>query len=110
MPSQNNVENLLDIDFDGSAPASLQKENHPVPSDTGDLHDSPGQMKSPATINQSANNIDDLIGVFGNDITGSDQQSTNNMSNALADLNLGPAQSNSQFDSRKNKDDIMDLF
>ena len=111
MPSQNNVENLLDIDFDGSAPASLQKENHPIPSGTEGLNGTPEQSNlSSASINQSANNLDDLMGVFGHDTVGPDQPGTNNMANTLADLSLEPAEPNLQADSRKNKDDIMDLF
>ena len=110
MPSQNNVENLLDIDFDGSAPASSQKESHSMTPNTGDLNGSPEQINSSAATNQSANHLDDLMGVFNNDVAGSDQQNTNNIANTLADLNLGPAQPSSQPESGKNKNDIMDLF
>jgi AP-1 complex subunit beta-1 len=72
--AQNNAENLLDIDFDGSAPASAQKEpgngltgleglgGTPVGAGT------PARMMSPVSAAESAggNNMDDLMGVFGN--------------------------------------------
>lgn len=111
MPSQNNVENLLDIDFDGSAPASMQKENHPIPSALDIQNNESKQPIAPsAAPNQSANNLDDLMDVFGTNTTGQDNFATNNVVNALADLNVGPVQPNLQVENRKNKDNIMDLF
>lgn len=111
MPSQNNVENLLDIDFDGSAPASLQKENPPIPSALDTQNDGSQQTIAPsAAPNQSANNLDDLMDVFGTNTTGQNNLASNNLENALADLNVGSVQPDSQVEKRKNKDNIMDLF
>ena len=111
MPSQNNVENLLDIDFDGSAPASLQKENPALYLGLESQHGASEQTIAPSAVsNQPANNLDDLMDVFGNDTAGQDNLSTNHMTNALADLNVGPSQPNLHVESKKNKDDIIDLF
>lgn len=64
--TQNNVENLLDIDFDGTAPASAQKEPDTGMSGLEGLAGTPVRVQSPAT-NAAApsNNMDDLLGVFG---------------------------------------------
>lgn len=68
--TQNNVENLLDIDFDGTAPASAQKEPDTGMSGLEGLAGTPVRVQSPAT-NAAApsNNMDDLLGVFGDSST-----------------------------------------
>ena len=67
--AQSNAENLLDIDFDGAAPASVTEK--PANGLTGleGLAGTPQRVESPATVPTSqkpANNMDDLLGVFGN--------------------------------------------
>lgn len=64
--AQNNVENLLDIDFDGTAPASAQKEPDTGMSGLEGLAGTPVRVQSPG-VNAPApsNNLDDLLGVFG---------------------------------------------
>ncbi|OXV10806.1 hypothetical protein Egran_01434 [Elaphomyces granulatus] len=66
--AQNNVENLLDIDFDGSAPASAQKEPSSGLSGLEGLAGTPVRVATPTTGNVPAtsSNLDDLLGVFGN--------------------------------------------
>jgi AP-1 complex subunit beta-1 len=63
-----NAENLLDIDFDGAAPASVGEK--PVNGLTGleGLAGTPQRVESPspATTTKPPNTMDDLMGVFGN--------------------------------------------
>ncbi|BCS03342.1 putative AP-1 adaptor complex subunit beta [Aspergillus luchuensis] len=64
--AQSNVENLLDIDFDGTAPASAQKEPGAGMSGLEGLAGTPVRVESPAAGAPSgSNNLDDLLGVFG---------------------------------------------
>ncbi|KAL8882631.1 MAG: hypothetical protein Q9198_000406 [Flavoplaca austrocitrina] len=68
-PTQNNVENLLDIDFDGAAPASSQKSPAAGLSGLEGLAGTPQRVASPATDNAppsglgAGNNLDDLMGL-----------------------------------------------
>lgn len=63
---QSNIENLLDIDFDGSAPASLQKEPQSGQSGLEGLAGTPQRVASPAVGGgTSSSNMDDLLGLFG---------------------------------------------
>lgn len=69
--AQNNAENLLDIDFDGSAPASTNHKPTNGLSGLEGLAGTPQRIQSPAAgmPSQSVstnNNMDDLLGVFGN--------------------------------------------
>jgi AP-1 complex subunit beta-1 len=63
----NNLENLLDIDFDGAAPASAVEKPTNGLSGLEGLAGTPQRVASP-TVGQPApaNNMDDLLGVFGN--------------------------------------------
>lgn len=62
---QNNAENLLDIDFDGSAPASMQKV--PGSGSTGleGLSGTPMRVASPAVGGGASGGMEDLMGIFG---------------------------------------------
>ena len=66
-PPSTNMENLLDIDFDGSAPASLQKQ--PISGESGleGLAGTPQRVASPGTAAtaQPQSTMDDLLGLFG---------------------------------------------
>jgi hypothetical protein len=65
---QSNVENLLDIDFDGTAPASAHKEPNGGMSGLEGLAGTPVRIESPAAgapAPSGSNNLDDLLGVFG---------------------------------------------
>ena len=106
------MENLLDIDFDGSAPASSQKEAATTPSSgLEDLTGTSGPVNSPpAVTQQSGNNLDDLMGVFGNGSSTSDQAGAPGLSQGLADLSMDGGQGESPAGNRKSKDNIKDLF
>ena len=73
-PSQTNNENLLDIDFDGAAPASTQKSPSAGMSGLEGLAGTPQRVASPgaaeritsptaATTTSGGNNLDDLMGL-----------------------------------------------
>lgn len=118
--AQNNVENLLDIDFDGGAPASAQKDGSGGVSGLEGLAGTPVRVQSPAAGSpapQSSNNLDDLLGVFGD--SAPTQPSPNvNGSGAAGDLMNGfsgldlsgdaPPPANNQ--AKKTNEDIMSLF
>ncbi|KAJ5965527.1 hypothetical protein N7481_012241 [Penicillium waksmanii] len=123
--TQNNVENLLDIDFDGGAPASASKEPTGQMSGLEGLAGTPVRVQSPAggaPAPQGNNNLDDLLGVFGD--SGAAQPSSssspaNGGGGGSADLmngfsgldlsgNTSPAPAGDQ--SKKSTQDIMDLF
>ncbi|KAK7532544.1 adaptin N terminal region-domain-containing protein [Phyllosticta citricarpa] len=66
-PPTSNVENLLDIDFDGSAPASMQNQPGGSTSGLEGLAGTPQRVASPtaAAPGGPSNNMDDLMGLFG---------------------------------------------
>lgn len=118
--SQNNAENLLDIDFDGAAPASAQKEPASGMSDLEGLT-TPQRVASPAVTGRAApsigkNDLDDLAGVFGNGFAQSN--GTEDMSNGLAGLDLGSGsqppppehQLGGQPAGKKTNEDLLGLF
>ncbi|KAI9723601.1 MAG: hypothetical protein M1812_000901 [Candelaria pacifica] len=122
-PTQNNAENLLDFDFDGAAPASLQKQ--PVSGSSGleGLAGTPQRVSSPAVTSgiQSpasgggGNNLDDLMGMFGNG-TGQSNGSQD-MMNGFAAMDVNsmhqpppPGQQIANQDGQKKNEDILGLF
>jgi hypothetical protein len=110
---QNNVENLLDIDFDGSAPASMQKE--PALGATGleGLAGTPQRVESPVVgVPPAANNMEDLMGIFGNGTSQSQPQSgTDDLMNGFASLDMGMnSQPASATPQKKTNEDILGLF
>ena len=69
-PAQANSENLLDIDFDGSAPASTQKSSVAGMSGLESLAGTPQRIASPSTADggvmsptSGGGNMDDLVGL-----------------------------------------------
>ncbi|QKX57383.1 uncharacterized protein TRUGW13939_04495 [Talaromyces rugulosus] len=131
---QANAENLLDIDFDGAAPASAEKEPPSGMSGLEGLAGTPVRTGSPAvSAPQQSNNLDDLLGVFGNDNAAAGSSSSNN--NAAADLgglsggfgetnddlmngfsslnltaNNNPTSPGSSSNGKKTNEDILSLF
>ena len=110
----NNAENLLDIDFDGAAPASSQ--THPSSGASGleGLAGTPRRVHSPdgggVLTGASNNNIDDLMGVFGN---GGQSNGGADIMNGFAGLDVGSNQSPpalQQPGAKKANEDIMSLF
>lgn len=121
---QSNIENLLDIDFDGSAPASLQKEPAIGHSGLEGLSGTPQRVASPATNAPPQSNMDDLMGLFGDSGGGAAASSTTQMSNddimnGFAGLNMGgasqPPPASQQLSGQtqpatKTNQDLLDLF
>ncbi|KAJ5377596.1 AP-1 complex subunit beta-1 [Penicillium cataractarum] len=118
--AQSNVENLLDIDFDGGAPASAHKEPSGEMSGLEGLAGTPVRVQSPAAgapAPQASNNLDDLLGVFGD--SGPSQPSSSganggaaaDLMNGFSGLDLsGHASPPTQSQPQKSSQDIMDLL
>jgi AP-1 complex subunit beta-1 len=118
-----NMENLLDIDFDGSAPASMQKPPHQGESGLEGLAGTPQRVASPAgnTSAQPPSNMDDLMGLFGDGGGGGAppagaQMSNDDIMNGFADMSLQtnqpppPQQQLGGEPSKKSNQDLLDLF
>ena len=126
--TQNNAENLLDIDFDGAAPASVQEKPSNGLSGLEGLAGTPQRVASP-TVGTSpqrpANNLDDLMGVFGN---GGDSEAMSSASafgmsdsdimNGFARMNVSEngqqnppqTQANAVSGGKKTSEDLLSLF
>ncbi|GAB7324934.1 hypothetical protein MBLNU13_g08746t1 [Cladosporium sp. NU13] len=115
-----NAENLLDIDFDGAAPASMQKEPSMGGSGLEGLAGTPQRVASPGIASPVApsGGMDDLMGMFGNtpgpaNGAGGDADLMNGF--AGLDMNGGqPPAPQSQFggggDKKKTNEDLLGLF
>ncbi|EER44540.1 AP-1 complex subunit beta-1 [Histoplasma capsulatum H143] len=125
---RSNIESLLDIDFDGTAPASAHKEPPSGMSGLEGLAGTPVRVQSPVSgaPPPSSNNLEDLMGVFGSGPNGDDLSSGGGMGtqngnpdlmNGFAGLNLTGSTSNrptpppaSGATISKSNQDILDLF
>lgn len=119
-PSQANNENLLDIDFDGAAPASAEKAPHSGMSGLEGLAGTPQREPSPPTSNNSyphSNNLDELMG-FSNGIS-SQPNGNEGVLAGLADLDLSAAShppppkqqlAAGQTSGKKTNEDLLALF
>jgi AP-1 complex subunit beta-1 len=105
--AQSNIENLLDIDFDGAAPASLEGQ-----SGVSGLEDLMGGPSPPPAGASGAGNMDDLMGIFGG--SGPVASPSDDVMNGFGGLDLGGASQSppalGQGDRKKTNDLIMDLF
>ena len=106
-PTANNAENLLDFDFDGAAPASAQKTPSAGSSGLEGLAGTPQRVESPALQSHPAsmtpaNNLDDLMGVFGAGESQAGNGSADLM-NGLGGLQIADA-------AAKKNEDILGLF
>ena len=138
-PPQSNMENLLDIDFDGAAPASAQKSPSAGMSGLEGLAGTPQRVASPAVQNgahpppPANNNMDDLMGLgdmggigstsggFGGigDMSGL-SQSNQDILNGFAGLDMSgnnqPPPANEQLSvggndaPKKTNEDLLGLF
>ena len=94
-PTQNNVENLLDIDFDGAAPASSQKSPAAGLSGLEGLAGTPQRVASPDAAPPSAsgagNNLDDLMGLSNGMGQANGNTFHQDMMSGFADLDLSAA-------------------
>jgi hypothetical protein len=115
--AQSNVENLLDIDFDGGAPASAHTEPSGEMSGLEGLAGTPVRVQSPAAgapAPQASNNLDDLLGVFGDSgpsqpsSSGANGGSAADLMNGFSGLDLSGNAAHSQ--PQKSSQDIMDLL
>jgi AP-1 complex subunit beta-1 len=118
-----NMENLLDIDFDGSAPASMQTAPKGGDSGLEGLAGTPQRVASPATNApaQQQSNMDDLMGLFG-DAGGSApppagaQMSNDDIMNGFASMSVQSnqpppaAQQLGGEPSKRSNQDLLDLF
>jgi AP-1 complex subunit beta-1 len=116
----------LDIDFDGSAPASLQKEPNSGQSGLEGLAGTPQRVASPATGNAAPkSNMDDLLGLFGDGGGGgggasSAPMTNDDIMNGFAGMNLSgnsqpppPAQQlagQTTQPASKSNQELLDLF
>ena len=122
-PPQANAENLLDIDFDGAAPASAQKSPLSGMSGLEGLAGTPQRIASPAvadgpSLPPAANNLDDLMGLSNGSGGGFGQ--SNGMSNedvlgGLASLNVNatgqpPPAAQQLQGGKKTNEDLLGLF
>lgn len=128
--AQNNVENLLDIDFDGAAPASAQQEPPSGMSGLEGLAGTPVRVESPTVgAPPKSNNLDDLLGIFGNggdnagatsSTSGGGGAGMTDLMNGFAGLDLSGNNSNTSTAAppasgggnqpKKTNEDIMSLF
>lgn len=117
--AQNNIENLLDIDFDGAAPASMQKEPTSGASGLEGLAGTPQRVESPAVntpqTGGAGGNMDDLMGIFGNGGSApAPAGGADDLMNGFASLDMsgGANQqtSSSGQQGKKNNEDILGLF
>jgi hypothetical protein len=120
-PPQSNIENLLDIDFDGSAPASMQKQPASGQSGLEGLAGTPQRVVSPASHAPAATNMDDLLGLgFGEPGPAASPAtlSNNDIMNGFVGLDLGgtsqpppPGQQlGGEGGQKKSSQDLLDLF
>jgi hypothetical protein len=120
---QSNMENLLDIDFDGSAPASMQKEPTQGQSGLEGLAGTPQRVASPAGNAQPQSNMDDLLGLFGDGggaggaaPAAGAQMSNDDIMNGFASMSMQtnqPPPATQQLGgdaSKKTNQDLLDLF
>ena len=121
---QQNAENLLDIDFDGAAPASADAPPSGGPSGLEGLAGTPQRVASPSAGAPPTNNMDDMMGLF--DMNGSSSSAApaaggggmNDLMGGFGGLDLTsssqppPAaqQLHGGGDQKKTNDDLLGMF
>jgi AP-1 complex subunit beta-1 len=127
--TQSNAENLLDIDFDGAAPASSQEKPANGLSGLEGLAGTPQRVASPSVTGAAqppvaASNLDDIMGIFGNDSTATSSapgfggMSNSDIMNGFAGMDLSGQSSppslkpatTANTDSKKANEDLLSLF
>ncbi|CAD0083293.1 unnamed protein product [Aureobasidium vineae] len=94
---QSHAENLLDIDFDGAAPASMQKAPSGGSSGLEGLAGTPMRVASPTTNEPVGGGMEDLMGIFGSSDGASAAPAAGNtgsddLMNGFASLNMEASQ------------------
>ena len=118
--SQNN-ENLLDIDFDGAAPASAEAPHSGGASGLEGLAGTPQRVASPAAPTPGAaggSSLDDMMGLF--DVNGGSSSAApagqNDLMNGFGGLDLSgagqppPPQEQLQGGGKKTNEDLLGMF
>ena len=115
-PAQNNSENLLDIDFDGAAPASADAPPAGGSSGLEGLAGTPQRVDSPAAP-QSTGGMDDMMGLFGsNGVASPNTQVSDLMGmNGFSSLDLSstaqPPPPHTQLETgSKGEEDLLGIF
>ncbi|GIZ48758.1 hypothetical protein CKM354_001180800 [Cercospora kikuchii] len=115
-PAQNNAENLLDIDFDGAAPASMQKAPGVGASGLEGLAGTPQRVASPA-LNSPAigGGLEDLMGLGGDPTPANTNGGGNNdLMNGFAGMSMHdqppPPQTQMNGGGKKTNEDLLGLF
>lgn len=128
--AQGHAENLLDIDFDGSAPASMQKAPAAGTSGLEGLAGTPMRVASPTVSSGggggSGGGIEDLLGAFGGDggangaaaaapaPVPSSSSGADDLMNGFASMDLAASQpppAQTQLDGgKKTNEDLLGLF
>jgi AP-1 complex subunit beta-1 len=114
--TQNN-DNLLDIDFDGAAPASADVPPSGGASGLEGLAGTPQRVASPVGPGAGASSMNDMMGLF--DMEGPSSGAAamqNDMMNGFAGLDLSgagqppPAQTQLHGESKKTNEDLLGMF
>lgn len=113
---QTNAENLLDIDFDGAAPASMQKAPGAGASGLEGLAGTPQRVASPAITSPTmGGGFEDLMGLGGDSAPANTNGSgSNGMMNDFAGMSMDdqppPAQTQLNGGGKKTNEDLLGLF
>lgn len=112
---QNNAENLLDIDFDGAAPASLQKAPGMGASGLEGLAGTPQRVESPAPPPAASGGLEDLMGLGDSGPATSNGGGNQDLMNGFAsmDMNDQPPPPQNQMNGggqKKTNEDLLGLF
>lgn len=113
-PAQSNAENLLDIDFDGAAPASADLPPKSGLSGLEGLAGTPQRIASPAA-GAPASSMDDMMGLF--DSNPQPQGGANDLMNGFAGMDLSgssqPPSAHTQLQQqggKKTNEDLLGMF
>jgi hypothetical protein len=117
---QSNAENLLDIDFDGAAPASMQKAPAMGSSGLEGLAGTPQRVASPAMMSPPAGQssfggLEDLMGLGdGPASSGPAGSNHQDLMNGFASLDMNAQQPHQQLNGdpagKKTNEDLLGLF
>lgn len=113
-PVQGGAENLLDIDFDGAAPASAEAPPSSGVTGLEGLAGTPQRIMTPASSTAPASSMDDMMGLFSNNGMQS-QLPGNDFMNGFSGLDLSgasqppPPQTQPQG-TKKTNEDLLGLY
>lgn len=116
-PTPNNAENLLDIDFDGAAPASADAPPSAGASGLEGLAGTPQRVDSPAGGANAGGSMADMMGLFDAPVPAPAVGGMgNDMMNGFAGLDLSgasqppSAQTQLQQGGKKTNEDLLGMF